>query len=116
MTHPPDWVRDLLGLWAHQDWAAAQGELGYPTVSPMFSRAVGTQAECEDVTGYSSEELRVMGQAIDWLQSDHPEHWRALSRSFRPWTRAALERKDGDEVLAIEAAILIANFMDQKLD
>lgn len=115
MRQPPDWVRDLLGLWAAQDWAGSQGELGFPPVSPMFAKAVGNSIEAEDVTGYSSEELRVMGQAIDFLQAHHPEHWRALSRSFRPWTRRTLVAKQGDEALAIEAAIMIGNFIDHRL-
>ena len=115
MTQPPEWVKDLLGLWAHQDWAGAQGQLGLPTVSPMFAKAVGSGVEAECVTGYSSEELRVMGQAIDWLLAEHPDHWRALSRSIRPWTRPKLERKDGDDALVTQASVMIANFIDTRL-
>lgn len=116
MTAPPDWVRDLLGLWAHRDWADAQQDLGFPTVSPMFAKAVGSSVEAEDVTGFSSAEMRAMNSAIEWLQLEHHDHWRALSRELRPWTRRTLERKDGDSMLAIEAAKLLEKKIDDMLD
>lgn len=111
----PEWVGELVSQWAASDWAAAQQDLGFPTVSPMFARAIGTVTECEDVTGYSSAELRAVAAAIDWLQLAHPEHWRALSREFRTWTRRTLERKDGDDQLVLEAGTLIANYIDEIL-
>jgi hypothetical protein len=116
MTTPPDWVRDLLGLWAHRDWSDAQQDLGYPTVSPMFAKAIGSGVSAEDVTGFSSAEMRAMGTAIEWLQAEHHDHWRALSRQIRPWTRKTLQQKDNDNALAIEAANMIAQKIDDMLD
>jgi hypothetical protein len=115
MTPPPDWVRDLLGLWAHRDWTDAQQDLGFPTVSPMFAKAVGCSIEAEDVTGFSSAEMRAMNSAIEWLQLEHHDHWRALSRELRPWTRRTLEAKPGDQALALEAASMIEKFIDDLL-
>lgn len=111
----PDWVGELVSQWAASDWNAAQQDLGFPTVSPMFAKAVGTVTEFEDVTGYSSSEMRAVAAAIDWLQVVHPEHWRALSREFRTWTRRTLERKDGDDQLVLEAGQMIAEYIDKVL-
>ena len=111
----PDWVGELVSMWAARDWADAHGDLGYPTVSPMFARAVGNVTEWEDPTGYSSAELRAVVAAVDWLQTNHPEHWRALSREFRTWTRRTLEAKEGDRELVLEAGLLLANYIDEIL-
>lgn len=111
----PDWVGELVSMWAAIDWAEAQHDLGFPTVSPMFARAIGTNAEAEDPTGYSSAEMRAMAAAVDWLKMVHPEHYRALSREFRAWTRRTLERKDGDDQLVIEAGNLLAEYIDKVL-
>ena len=111
----PEWVGELVSQWAARDWADAQQDLGFPTVSPMFAKAMGYSAETEDVSGYSRAELRAMAAAIDWLQANHPEHWRALSREFRPWTRRTLEHKEGDRELVLEAGQMIAKFIDKSL-
>ena len=111
----PDWVGELVSQWAASDWAAAQQDLGFPTVSPMFSKAMGSVTEFEDVTGYSSAELRAVAAAIDWLQLVHPEHWRALSREFRTWTRRTLKRGDNDDALVLEAGKMIAEYIDNIL-
>jgi hypothetical protein len=116
LSGPPPWVLDLLGLWAHKDWHEAKSELDYPSVSPMFARALGTSFEAEEVTGYSSAEVRAMTAAIDWLQNEHADHWRALSRQVRPWTRAELEAKPNDRQLASDAAQMVADFIDKLLD
>lgn len=116
MTAPPDWVKDLLGLWAYLDWADAQQDLGFPTVSPMFAKAVSTSAEAEDVTGFSSAEMRAMNAAIDWLQLEHHDHWRALCRYYRPWVRRDLPAKDGDDELIPDALNMVAKYIDDMLD
>jgi hypothetical protein len=111
----PDWVGDLLGQWAAKDWNDAQQDLGFPTVSPMFAKAVGTSTEWEDPTGYSHAELRAMVAAVEWLQLHHPEHWRALSREFRTWTRRTLDEKPGDRERVLEAGRLIEKYIDDVL-
>jgi hypothetical protein len=111
----PDWVGELLGQWAGKDWSDAQQELGYPTVSPMFAKAVGSSFELEDVTGYSHAELRAMVAAVDWLQLHHADHWRALSREFRAWSRSTLEEKPGDRERVLEAGRMLANYIDNVL-
>ena len=112
----PEWIGELVSQWAARDWADAQHDLGFPTVSPMFAKAVGTVTEFEDVTGYSSAEIRAVCAAVDWLQQQHPDHWRALSREFRTWTRRTLERKEGDDQLVLEAGKMIADYVDKILD
>ena len=111
----PEWIGELVSMWAAKDWLDSQDELGYPQVSPMFAKAVGTVTESEDVTGYSSAEMRAMAAAIEWLHLRHPEHWRALSREFRQWTRATLERREGDDVLVIQAGEMLAKYIDEVL-
>lgn len=111
----PEWIGELLGHWAKSDWAEARDDLGYPRVSPMFAKAVGTSFESEDVTGYSSAEMRAMAAAVDWLHLTHYEHWRALSREFRGWTRKTLDAKEGDRERVLEAARMLADYIDNVL-
>lgn len=110
----PDWVGDLVSLWVAQDWADAQQRLGYPDVSPMFARALGNSSE-EDPTGYSSAEVRAMAAAIDWLRLVHWEHWRALSREFRSFSRSELPPKEGDRERVLEAGKMLADYIDNVL-
>jgi len=111
----PDWCGELLGQWAAKDWSDARDDLGFPTVSPMFAKAVGTSFEFEDVTGYSHAELRAMVAAVEWLHLTHPDHWRALSREFRIWTRRTLDEKPGDHDLVLEAGRMLADYIDNIL-
>lgn len=111
----PDWVGELLGQWAARDWLETQQELGFPSVSPMFAKAVGSSFEVEDVTGYSHAELRAMVAAVDWLHLHHPDHWRALSREFRGWTRRTLDPRPGDTDRVLEAGRLLEKYIDDFL-
>lgn len=112
----PDWVGELLGQWAVSDWRNAQQDLGFPSVSPMFARVVGSSFDLEDVTGFSRAEVRAMIAAVDWLHLHHTDHWRALSREFRGWTRSTLEAKDNDRELVLEAGRLLEKYIDNALD
>jgi hypothetical protein len=67
------------------------------------------------VTGYSHAELRAMVAGVDWLQLHHPEHYRALSREFRTWTRRTLERREGDDQLVREAGRMLEKYIDETL-
>jgi hypothetical protein len=111
----PDWCGELLSMWAAKDWSDAQGDLGFPHVSPMFAKTTAFAAEVEDVEGYSSAELRAMTAAVDWLQLNHSDHWRALSREFRQWTKKDLQAKDNDRELVLEAGKLLAKYIDETL-
>ena len=111
----PEWIGELVSQWAAKDWVDASHDLGFPTVSPMFAKGIGSSFEFEDVTGYSSAELRAMAAAIEWLHLRHPDHWRALSREFRTWTRRTLEAKPGDDALVLEAGQMIADYIDKVL-
>jgi hypothetical protein len=114
MRIEPEWVGELLGQWALRDWADARQELGYPRVSPMFSRAVHGR-DADDAMGYSAAEIQAVVVAVEWLQAEHPDHWRAVSREFKAWTRATLEQRDNDHELVAHAAKLIAKKIDQLL-
>lgn len=111
----PEWCGELLSMWAAKDWSDAQGELGFANVSPMFSKTMAFSSETEDVEGYSSAELRTMSAAVEWLHVNHPDHYRALSREFRQWTRAKTQAKEGDEQRVLEAGKMIAEYIDKVL-
>jgi hypothetical protein len=110
----PDWVGELVGQWAGQDGVGARHELGFPNVSPMFSKVVSAYVE-DDVAGYSHVELRAMVAAVDWLHLVHYEHWRALSREFRHWSRKTLVEKPGDRELVLQAGRLLEKYIDEVL-
>lgn len=111
----PDWCGELLSMWAAKDWSDAQGDLGFANVSPMFSKTIAFASEAEDVAGYSSAELRAMTAAVEWLQLTKPDHWRALSREFRQWTKKDLPEKPNDRELVLEAGRLLAKYIDETL-
>lgn len=108
----PSWVRDLLGLWAERDWHDARMPLGLPTVSPMFAKGLAFAPDSEDVGGYSSAEVQAMAAAVEWLRAHHPDHWRAVSRSIRPWARRELPKTDEDDKLVAEAMKLLEKYVD----
>ena len=110
-----NWVKDLLGLWAGKDWRDAHMPLGLPAVSPMFRHAIGSQPE-EELSGYSTVEVKAMAEAVDWLSEQYPDHWRALSREIRPWTRRDLQKTDNDEQLVAEAMKFLEKYVDDVLD
>lgn len=111
----PEWCGELLSMWAAKDWSDAQMDMGYPSVSPMFAKTTAFASESEDVEGYSSAELRAMTAAVEWLHLNHPDHYRALSREFRQWTRSKTEGKEGDDQRVLEAGKMIAEYIDKVL-
>lgn len=108
----PDWIGELVSVCASDDWAALQGRLDFPTVSPMFSRLLPELAEAEDAGGYSSIEVRACRAGIEWLSREHPEHYAALAWEFQPWKRRLIDKPDEHERLALEAGSLLAKFVD----
>jgi len=115
ITMQPSWVEDLLHQLDAREWGGVRRDLGYPSTSPTFARLAGGSVECEDVTGYSAAEGRAMAEAVEWLHQHHPEHWRALSRSMRAWSRLILQPRDDDEVLVAEAGVMLAQRVDEIL-
>lgn len=114
-TYPAStvWIRDLLGLWASRDDAVATQGMGYPTASPY---AIADEDEnTDDLTGYSTMELEAMNAAVMWLGKAHPDHWRALSREYRPWTRRTLAAKVGDTHLVKIALELLGKHINEAL-
>lgn len=110
----PEWATELLNDWARADWREAQLDLGMPTVCPSFKGLVEINDEV-DVTGYSPAEVRAIAAAVEHLHLLHAEHYRALCRHFRPWMRAKMPPKDGDDVRLREAVQMIAKYVDQTL-
>lgn len=108
-----DWVQELLQVWADSDQAQVRRELGYRTSAAW--RDAGPGDEQADVGGYSALEVRALAAAVDWLREAHPAHWRAVSRRYRPWTRATLPGGDEDAALVREALALLGARVDRDL-
>lgn len=107
----PEWIGELLGICAADDWSDVQARLGHPSVSPMFRRMLPDH-EVEDVTGYSSAEVRACKVGIEWLAQEHPREHAALEWELRRWKRAHLQRQDDHEALVQAAAKLLSEFVD----
>lgn len=114
MSWGPAWAIELLGDWARADWRDAQHELGLPSVCPTFRGLL--EVSCEvDVTGYSSAEVQAVAAAVEYLHAHHAEHYRVLSRAFRPWTKSKLPAGEDDDRLLREAVQMVADFVDKTL-
>lgn len=81
----PEWVEDLLGI-----WAAADLKSGGPPGFPTLSRAFQGGGEDEEDGGYSSLELVAIGLAVERLQREHLDEWYALVATFKPWARRSI--------------------------
>jgi|GEM_PF-3339746 len=110
----PDWCSELLSHWARSDWHETLQDLGMPSVCPSFKGLVETSSEI-DATGYSPAEVQAIAAAVEWMHLRHEDHYRALCRHFRPWLRSQMPSKDGDEQRVIEAAKMIADYVDKIL-
>lgn len=108
----PEWIGELLGICAADDWSDVQARLGHPSVSPMFRRLL-PEREVEDVVGYSSAEVRACKAGIEWLAHAHPREHAALEWELHRWKRAHLQRQDDHESLLQAAAKLLAGFVDR---
>ena len=95
--------------------AAAMQNMGFPTSSAGFGLACEEMDESEDTGGYSSSELVTMEEATMWLATCHPEHWRALSRVYRAWTRRTLQAKPGDSELVEVGLEMLGKYIDERL-
>lgn len=114
MSFGPPWAVELLAGWARSDWRDTEQILGLPSVSPTFRGLLEVSTEI-DVSGYSSAEVQAVAAAVEQLHVKYPEHYRALSRCFRPWARDKLPAGDDDERLVREAVQMVADFVDKSL-
>lgn len=114
MKLDPPWAAELLADWARAEWRDSQFELGLPSVSPTFRGLLEVSSEVE-VTGYSSAEVQAIAAAVEHLHQQHAEHYRALSRHFRPWSKSKLAAGEHDDRLVREAVLMVAEFVDKLL-
>jgi hypothetical protein len=110
----PPWAAELLHGWARSDWHDAEQRLGLPSVSPTFRGLLEISTEV-DVFGYSNAEIQAVAAAVEHLHTKHAEHYRVLSRHFRPWSRKTLPAGEDDERLLVEAVQMVADFVDKTL-
>lgn len=115
MKIEPSWIADLVRMCAADDWSDLDNTLGHPRVSPMFKRLLPDLAEAEDVTGYSSAEMRACREGLEWLSRTHPELYVALAWQFQRWRRKHLDRTDNHDALVQQAASLLAGYVDKVL-
>lgn len=110
MIIQPSWVGELLMEWRRGDWAPSSMRM--PTAA-SFVR----ERDDDDVSngGYSSIELGAMYAAVEWLQAEHPEHWRVLNRTLRPGAASQIPERLGDHQLLAEVGTLLAKKVDALL-
>jgi hypothetical protein len=116
MSKLPDWVIDLVRQCASDDWSGVDRELDYPKVSPMFARLLPEMAETEEVTGYSSLELKACREGIDWLSKEHPAEYASLTWEFQRWKRKHMGRPDQHDANLQRAGALLAAYIDRICD
>lgn len=109
----PDWVGELVSMCSKDDWSDTTSHLDYPTISPMFKKLIPDMAETDDVTGFSSAELRACKMAIEWLNVNHPEEYAALAWEFQPWKRKTLTQHADHHAMVMYAGRLIEKFIDK---
>ena len=109
----PDWVGELVSMCSKDDWNDTTSPLDYPTVSPMFKKLIPEMAETDDVTGFSSAEVRACKMAIEWLSANHPEEYAALAWEFQPWKRKMLTQHSDHHAIVMYAGRLIEKFIDK---
>ena len=108
------WVEDLVGLWAVGDLSGQTRQLGWPAVSPMFSR-LGEAAEVDSDGSYSQLEVIAMRQAIERLGLEHPAELDALLYRFKPWAIASRGLEPRPDLVALALARL-AEWVDRAVD
>lgn len=109
----PEWIGELVGICARDDWSDLNDRLGYPSVSPMFQRFMPELAESDDVTGYSSAEVRACRAGIEWLCNHHPDEYAALQWEFQPSKRRLLVLQKNHTHLVLRAGTLLEQFVDK---
>ena len=114
MSLGPPWAIELLANWSRAEWRDAEHELGLPSVSPTFRGLLEISVDI-DVSGYSAAEVQAVAAAVEQLHKTKPNHYRALSRFFRPWVRGVGEASDDDERLVRESIQMVADFVDKTL-
>lgn len=114
MRPEPAWAVELLDSWSRADWRDTETQLGMPSVSGPFRGMLEISTDI-DVTGYSSAEVQAVAAAVEYLHQHHVDHYRAISRHFRPWSKRQLSADDNDARLLAEAVLMVAEFVDKNL-
>lgn len=114
MKLEPAWAAELLANWSRSDWRDTELQLGLPSVSPTFRGLLEISTEI-DVTGYSSAEIQAVAAAVEYLHTQHPQHYRVLCLYFRPWVKHQQPAGEGDDQLLSEAVQMVARFVDKIL-
>lgn len=107
----PDWIEDLLGLWAASDAGAVTRKLAWSTASPMFAMWGVVDNEVEQDGSYSAVEVNAVRSAIERLRNERPDMWEAVLATFKPW--AGIEANAGTLALAKEAGPMLAAWVDE---
>lgn len=110
----PDWVEDLLGIWAAAD-AAGGAPRGHDSACPMFRLwgVVDGDRNDED-DSYSGGEVVAMRQALERLRDERPSEYLAILATFKPW--AGLEATEATAEMARSAGALLARWVDEIME
>lgn len=80
---------ELIERWVMHDLEAASGGLGYPRRS-LNAVNIRVLASSIDPTGYSAQDYRQVGAAVEALAPADPDLFAALSMYYKPWMLRAL--------------------------
>jgi hypothetical protein len=107
----PEWVRDLVSIWASDGARSWSAGLGYPSTCPSFER--GALRESADDLSYSDLEVAAMRSSITRLRDCYPRHYEAVLREFVPHTRHTIDTSV--DALLRGALVLLEEIFDQEI-
>jgi hypothetical protein len=107
----PEWVRDLVSIWASDGRRSWSEGLGFPSVCPSFERGALHDQDLD--LSYSDLEVAVMRSSITRLRDGYPRHYEALLRGFVPHTRHTIDA--GVDVLLPAALHLLEQMFDEEI-
>ena len=108
MNLEPAWAVELLREWG-RDYIKAT-KLGYPSVCYSF-RGLGAGVIPDSDDSELTLEQRTVAAALERMREDHPEHYLAICRHFRPHANAMDEKP----MILAEAVQIVAQLVDEAL-
>lgn len=110
----PEWIEDLLGLWAAADTHSETRKLAWEGATTMWQLWGVVDDQQYSEGSYSSAEALAVRQAVERLRSERPELYEAVLASFKPW--AGIEANEVTHARAIEAGEILAAWVDEIVD
>lgn len=108
----PDWVEDLLVIWAVNDavGAAPKGLTGACPMFKLWGVVDDDRAGADD--SYTELEVEALRSGLEQLKLNQPDAYDAILAAFKPWS--GLVANDSTHALAISAGEFLAEWVDAK--